>query len=99
MILISVMTMVLSLKVGRYSMRRFGSWNGGLLAATFFVFVVSVLAYFLPSINEVPSGFPADLLWKFRLTAWVLQVVLWSSVGLLFGWLTERDARWSKAMA
>jgi MFS family permease len=98
MILISVVTMVLSGKVGRYTMRRFGGWNGGILAAAFFILVVSVLAYFLPAINEVPSGFPADLLWRFRLAAWALQVVLWASIGLLFGWLTERDNRWSRTI-
>jgi predicted cobalt transporter CbtA len=99
MILISIMAMVLSVKLSRYTMRRFGGWNGGLLAAASFVLVVSVLAYFLPAINEVPSGFPADLLWRFRLVAWVLQVVLWASIGLLFGWLTERDAQWSRTIA
>jgi predicted cobalt transporter CbtA len=99
MILISIMAMVLSVKLSRYTMRRFGGWNGGLLAAASFVLVVSVLAYFLPAINEVPSGFPADLLWRFRLVAWGLQVVLWASIGLLFGWLTERDAQWSRTIA
>jgi predicted cobalt transporter CbtA len=99
MILISVTAMVLSVKVSRYTMRRFGDWDGALLAALFFVLVVSVFAYFLPAVNEVPSGFPADLLWRFRLAAWVLQVVLWASIGLLFGWLTERDTRWSRAIA
>jgi MFS family permease len=99
MILISIVAMVLSVKLSRYTMRRFGNWNGGILAAVFFVFVVSLLAYFLPAIDEVPSGFPADLLWLFRLAAWALQVVLWASIGLLFGWLTERDARWSRAVS
>jgi MFS family permease len=98
MILISVIAMILSVKVGRYTMRRFGNWNGGLLAAAFFVVAVSIPGYFLPAINEVPSGFPAGLLWRFRLAAWVLQVVLWASIGLLFGWLTERDNRWSGAI-
>jgi MFS family permease len=99
MILISIVTMVLSVKVSRYTMRRFGSWNGGLLAALFFVVAVSIPTYFLPAINEVPSGFPADLLWRFRLASWALQLVLWLSIGLLFGWLTERDNRWSRAIA
>jgi predicted cobalt transporter CbtA len=98
MILISVIAMILSTQVSRYTIRRFGNWNGGLSAAAFFVVLVSTAAYFLPAINEVPTGFPADLLWRFRLAAWVLQVVLWSSIGLLFGWLTERDDRWSGAI-
>jgi len=99
MMLISVMTMVLSINLSRYTMRRFGGWNGALLSAAAFILVVSILACFLPAIDEVPSGFPADLLWRFRLAAWLLQAVLWASIGLLFGWLTERDARWSRALA
>jgi predicted cobalt transporter CbtA len=99
MILISIMAMVLSVKVSRHTMRRFGSWNGALLAAVFFIVFVAVPAWFLPTINEVPTGFPADLLWRFRLASWVLQLVLWASIGLLFGWLTERDNRWSRAIA
>jgi hypothetical protein len=50
-------------------------------------------------IDEVPAGFPADVLWNFRLAAWGIQVVLWASIGLLFGWLTERDRRWSRVTA
>jgi predicted cobalt transporter CbtA len=49
-----------------------------------------VIAHFLPAIDEVPTGFPATLLWKFRIASWETQVVLWSVLGLLFGWLTER---------
>jgi predicted cobalt transporter CbtA len=99
MILISVAAMILSLQVSRHTMRRFGEWNGGLLAISLFIVLVSSCAYALPSINEVPTGFPADVLWHFRLAAWALQVVLWASIGLLFGWFTERDARWSGAVA
>jgi hypothetical protein len=64
-----------------------------------FVVLVSVIARMLPVIDEVPAGFPADVLWNFRLAAWGIQVVLWASIGLLFGWLTERDRRWSGVTA
>jgi predicted cobalt transporter CbtA len=99
MILISIMAAVLSLKVSRFSTRRFGSWNGGLLAVGLFIMVVGLCAYALPVINEVPAGFPADVLWRFRLAAWALQAVLWAAIGLLFGWSTERDKRWSNMMS
>ena len=99
MILISIMAAVLSLKVSRFSTRRFGSWNGGLLAVGLFIMLVGLCAYALPDINEVPAGFPADVLWRFRLAAWALQAVLWAAIGLLFGWSTERDKRWSNMMS
>jgi len=95
MIVISIAAMVLCLQVSRRLIRRVGAWNGTLIAAAIFVVSVSLIARFLPVINEVPVGFPADVLWRFRLAAWGIQVVFWASLGLLFGWLTERDRRWS----
>ncbi len=99
MIVISVVAAVISLKVSRISIRRFGEWNGWLLAVGLFIVLVGVCAYVLPVINEVPAGFPAEVLWRFRLSAWALQAVLWGAIGLLFGWFTERDKRWSDEMS
>lgn len=94
MIFVSVAALVLSLKLSSSLIRKWGDWNGALAAAAIFVGVVAVIAFFLPSINEVPEGFPADVLWRFRLASWALQLILWASIGLLFGWLTERDSAW-----
>jgi predicted cobalt transporter CbtA len=47
----------------------------------------------LPVINEVPAAFPAVLLWKFRVAAIGMQVILWTTIGLLFGALAERLQR------
>jgi predicted cobalt transporter CbtA len=58
--------------------------GGGYLAV---VFAAQLL---LPSINEVPEQFPAVLLWNFRIASFGTQAVMWTTVGLLFGWLTER---------
>ena len=99
MIVMSIVAAVISLKVSRISIRRFGEWNSWLLAVGLFIVLVGVCAYVLPVINEVPEGFPADVLWRFRLSAWALQAVLWGAIGLLFGWFTERDKRWSGEMS
>ncbi|WP_263382080.1 CbtA family protein [Granulicella arctica] len=93
MILISVAAAVLSLQLSRPLMRRFGGWNGSLLAATAFLLLVGVFSFVLPVINEVPAGFPADVLWRFRIAALGLQAILWAAIGLSFGWLTERETR------
>jgi len=39
----------------------------------------------------VAGGFPATLLWRFRLASLGTQAVLWTTLGLLFGVLTERS--------
>jgi hypothetical protein len=47
----------------------------------------------LPPVNEVPADFSATVLWRFRLASVGTQLVLWTTIGLLFGALTERRAR------
>jgi predicted cobalt transporter CbtA len=93
LITVSVISMALSIKTGRRLSKSFGGWNASILAAILFVIIAGVSAHFLPAIDEVPPGFPATLLWKFRIASWETQVVLWSALGLLFGWLTERAER------
>jgi predicted cobalt transporter CbtA len=90
MLVISIAAMVLAVRVCRRSMARFGPWNAALLAGAAFIGVVVIAQLLLPDVNEVPDDFPAVVLWRFRLAALGLQLVLWSAIGLLFGWLTER---------
>jgi predicted cobalt transporter CbtA len=87
----SLAAMVLSMKAGRYLSRRYGAWNGYLLAAALYVVIVSAVSHWMPEIDEVPAGFPVTLMWKFRVASLEIQVVLWAALGLLFGWLTERQ--------
>lgn len=91
LIAVSISAMVFSLQMRRRLARRFGEWNGSLLAAGLFVVVVSGVAHFLPEVDEVPAGFPVTLMWKFRVAAVEIQAVLWGALGLGFGWLTERE--------
>lgn len=61
-----------------------------LAGAGLFVALVAVAFMVLPGVNEVPRGFPADLLWEFRLASLGTQVVLWSSLGVVFGLAAQR---------
>ncbi len=90
LILISVVVMSLALKAKNHLQKSQGSWNATLSSVVLYVMVVSVCSHFMPQIDEVPLGFPASLLWGFRIAAWETQLVLWTALGLLFGWLTER---------
>lgn len=90
-IALSLASMALSLQLGRRLNRRFGIWNGSLLAALVFILLTVTFTSFLPTIDEVPQAFPASLLWKFRIASWGMQLLLWITLGLLFGWLTERE--------
>jgi predicted cobalt transporter CbtA len=93
LIALSIVAMVLAVKIHRYFNIRYGAWNSSLLAAAFFIVFISIVFHFLPEIDEVPAGFPVTLMWRFRIAALEIQAVLWTTLGLLFGWLTERYER------
>jgi predicted cobalt transporter CbtA len=92
-IALSLASMTLSLQLARRFTRWFGVWNGSLLAVFLFVLLTVTLSSFLPAVDEVPQAFPASLLWKFRIASWEMQLLLWGTLGVLFGWLTERDRK------
>jgi len=98
LIAFSVAAMIFAVQVGRRLQVRFGAWNGSLLAGAIFVVIVSVVCHFLPEIDEVPVGFPVTLMWRFRMASLEIQAVMWATLGLLFGWLTERDMSSSRAL-
>lgn len=90
MVLVSILALALVVVVGRQLARRLGGWNASLLAGAAFVVIVAVVQALLPDINEVPAEFPALVLWKFRIASLGIQAVVWTTIGLMFGWLTER---------
>ncbi|MBB5403857.1 CbtA family protein [Paraburkholderia youngii] len=92
MIAISLATMVFSLKVRRRAAAKLGAWNGSIVAGLVFVAIIAAVQLSMPVINEVPATFPAVLLWKFRVAAIGMQVVMWTTIGLLFGAMVERCA-------
>ena len=49
-----------------------------------------VVSLVLPPINEVPSEFPAVVLWQFRIASLGAQLIMWLTIGLIFGALMER---------
>ncbi|PAA00496.1 MULTISPECIES: CbtA family protein [Pseudomonas] len=87
--LVSVIAAVISVNVGRKLMARNGTWSGAISGVALYLVIVSVAAYLFPTINEVPENFSAVLLWKFRTASLGIQVVLWTSLGLIFGKVAE----------
>ncbi len=93
LIAFSVLAMVIATEVERWLHARWGGWNASAAAGAVFVVVMFLASRLLPDINEVPAGFPVTVLWKFRVAAMEMQVLLWSVLGLLFGWLAEKSLR------
>jgi Probable cobalt transporter subunit (CbtA) len=93
MILIAVAAAAGVVLVGRPRVPAWGTWNATLFGIGAFLAVVAVAAAILPRVDEVPADFSATVLWRFRLASLGTQLVLWTTLGLLFGALTERAAR------
>jgi hypothetical protein len=98
MLLLSLAAMYLSIRLSRYLLSQQGLWNSCLIGAGAFALAIIVAQSLMPDINEVPADFPAVVLWRFRIAALGLQAVIWISIGLLFGWLTERDLRYRQRL-
>ena len=90
MIAISLAAMVGSATLKRSLVARAGEWNANLIAAACYIAVVVIASLLLPAVNEVPEEFPAVVLWKFRIASLGAQFIMWATLGLLFGALTQR---------
>ncbi|MER7283854.1 CbtA family protein [Dactylosporangium sp. NPDC000244] len=93
MLAVSVLATIGAVLVARSLAPRVGSWNAVLVAAGVYIALAAAAGLLLPAVNEVPADFPATLLWRFRLASVGVQLVLWSTLGLLFGALTDRAER------
>jgi len=90
MIALSVLLALAATIAGRRLAPRLGTWWATVCGGLVFALTVGIAFAVLPSFNEVPEHFSADLLWQFRLSALAVQVTLWSTFGLFFGHLAER---------
>jgi predicted cobalt transporter CbtA len=92
MIAISIVAMVVAVTLKRRLVLQFGNWNATLIVAACYIVLVAIAWYSLPAINEVPERFPAVVLWKFRVASLGAQFIMWTTLGVLFGLLTQRAA-------
>jgi hypothetical protein len=91
MIAITVLALVAAARAfRRLDRRRLGAWNAAILAGALFVAVVAVAELILPAVHETPVGFPADVLYRFRVASLGIDATLWLGLGLGFGAAAER---------
>jgi hypothetical protein len=92
MIAISLAAMIAAGMLRLRLVARYGAWNAALIAAAAYLIVAIAAGLALPSVAEVPRQFPAVVLWRFRVASMGAQLIMWTTVGLIFGALTERAA-------
>jgi ascorbate-specific PTS system EIIC-type component UlaA len=106
LVLASVVAMVFAVLLQRRLLERFGGWNATLIAGAFYLAIVALCYAVFPGINEVPQEalpsvvvavtdadvtFPPSVLWAFRVSSLGLQVVMWTTIALVFGALAHRQ--------
>ncbi|MDV3128799.1 CbtA family protein [Mycobacterium sp. 21AC1] len=102
LVALSVALFVAAVYLGRRLVPRLGAWNATLAATGAYVVAIAVVYLVLPTIDETPGpvvdeagaivfpGFPADDLYEFRLYSLGTQVVMWTTIGLVFGAMVSR---------
>ncbi|MFF8260895.1 CbtA family protein [Streptomyces virginiae] len=90
MIVLSALMAAGAVILGRRLAPKLGNWNASAAAGGGFVAAIGISYAVLPGVNEVPAGFPATLIWDFRLASLAIQTTLWTTFGLAFGFLADR---------
>ena len=83
MLAVSVIVAIVAVVVARRLARTMDSWNATLLATAGYGVIVGLVAWLLPMFDEVPVGFPGDLLWEFRIASLTVQTTMWLAAGLV----------------
>lgn len=91
MILLSLISMIAAWNVRNRLVEQLGAWNATLVGAAVYLVALVLIALAMPPLNEVPEGFPAVVLWQFRMASLGAQAIMWTVVGLGFGAWVERD--------
>jgi hypothetical protein len=102
MVVVSAALLVGAVYLGRRLAPKLGGWNATLAGAGAYLVAVAAVMLALPTISETPGpvvdesghivyeGFPADVLYEFRLASLGTQVVVYATIGLVFAALISR---------
>jgi hypothetical protein len=91
MMLLSFASMIAAWNVRNRLVDQLGAWNATLVGAAVFLVAVVIFALAMPALDEVPEGFPAVVLWQFRMASLGAQAIMWAVIGLGFGAWVEHD--------
>jgi hypothetical protein len=96
---ISLLAAGIALYASRVLADRYGGWMAGTMSAGGYVAVMATCGILTPSVDEVPDGFPASLLWDFRIASLGANAVLWATLAVTFGALAARALAGDRAQA
>ncbi len=90
MVVLSAALLVAAVYLGHRLVAQFGQWSATLIGAGCYVVAISLVMLVLPTIDETPDDFPADVLYEFRFYSLGTQLVLWAIIGLVFASMAHR---------
>ena len=90
MVVLSAALLAGAVVLGRNLVERFGAWSATLIAAASYVVAIAIVMLVLPTIDETPDDFPADVLYEFRLYSLGTQFVLWAIIAVVFASMAQR---------
>ncbi|MGU3651267.1 CbtA family protein [Mycolicibacterium sp. A43C] len=113
MVGLSALLMVAAVYLGNQLTPKLGAWNATLAGAGAYLLAVFVVMLILPTINETPGpivddagvivfpGFPAVDMYEFRLYTFVTQLIVWTTIGLVFAAMSSKllDGKRQDALA
>jgi predicted cobalt transporter CbtA len=90
MVWISILAAIAALRLRRTLAERRPPEVATALAGAAYLAVVLVAGLALPGVHEIPKTFPATTLWRFREASVGAQLVMWTSIGLVFSVMAQR---------
>jgi predicted cobalt transporter CbtA len=83
MLATSLLAAVAAARMRTSLVKRYAPGTATVLAIGAFLAIVAVAGIALPTVEEIPAGFPANELWSFRIASIGTQAVLWTTMGLV----------------
>ena len=66
-LIVAILASLVAVAMARRLWRQSGGWGASITAGLTWLAVTAIAMLALPTIQEVPADFPADVLWRFRL--------------------------------
>src|SRR5262245_23404223 len=93
MIALAIAAMIVAVMVAKKLAGTRGAWDATLIGGAVFIGLMILAGMLMPTLDEVPASFPADVLAKFRTASLAIQATLWATLGLVFGRVAESALR------
>jgi hypothetical protein len=90
LIAVALVAAGLAVVMRRSLLDRHNPWTATTVAGAAWLATIGLAYVVLPGAAHAPADFPADVLWSFRIAALGVQAVLWSTIGLVYGVVSER---------